>query len=144
MQIIQGLTVAVSRFPLTVLCLTAAAGLICYMISLHHEPSIVIQKLMFTLLVGAFIGITAQFSCERFGFLGRLRLGVYGAAALVTMGYYLILWPVASISMAVTARTLVAVFAMFCAFLWVPSYRDRAYFNTLALTRFKSVFISNL
>ncbi|MGE5380186.1 MAG: DUF4153 domain-containing protein, partial [Methylocystaceae bacterium] len=140
--IIRGLSTAISRFPLTVICLLGAAVLICYMISLHKEPDLIIQKLMFTFLLGAFLGITAQFTYERFTRLARLRLLVYLVSAVLTAGYYLILLPAPSISFEVLIRTLVAVFAMLCALLWVPSFRGRADFNIIALTHFKSIAIS--
>lgn len=143
-KILRGLYEAVARFPLTVVCLLGAASLICYMISLHHEPQLLIQKLMFTCLLGAFLGVAAQFSCERFERLARLRLAVYGLSAILTLGYYLILAPAPSISFEVQIRTFVAVFAMFCIFLWVPSYRHQADFNTIALTHLKSAFTSVL
>jgi hypothetical protein len=59
--IVQGLVKAISRFPLTVFCLVAATSLVCYMISLDKSPDILIQKLLFTCLMGAFLGVAAQF-----------------------------------------------------------------------------------
>ncbi len=144
LRIMRGLFIAVSRFPLTVICLGAATGLIWYMISLHQEPELIIQKLMFTFLLGAFMGIVAQFSCERFERLGKLRLVVYGFSALLTLAYYLILAPADSISMEVQIRTAVAVFAMFCAFLWLPSYQGKFDFNRIALIHLKAAFTSVL
>lgn len=143
-RIMQGLYGAVARFPLTVLCLLGAAVLICYMISLNQELNLIIQKLMFTCLLGAFLGVAAQFACERLARLAQLRLAVYGLSAVLTLGYYLILAPAPSISFEVEIRTFVAVFAMFCIFLWVPSYRNRADFNTIALIHLKSAFTSVL
>jgi len=140
----RGLFKAVSRFPLTVFCLGCATILFCYVISLHKDPGLFIQKLLFTFLFGAFLGVTAQFSCERFQRLQKMRPIVYLISALLTLGYYLILLPVPSITYAVTARTLVAVFAMFCAFMWVPSFRGQADFNSIALTHFKMAFTSLL
>jgi hypothetical protein len=114
------------------------------MISLHNEPELFIQKLMFTFLLGAFLGVTAQFICERFEGLLKRRLLVYGISALLTAGYYLIIHSAPGISFEVMIRTFVAVFAMFCAFVWVPSYRNKADFNRVALIHFKSAFISVL
>lgn len=143
-QILRGLSRAVFRFPLTVLCLACAAGLTCYMISLHTDPGLTIQKLMFTFWLGSFLGVTAQFCCERFERLNNMRLAIYGLSAVLTVGYYLILWPAPSISFGVVTRTFVAVFAMFCAFLWVPSYGGEVDFNRIALTHLKAAFTSVL
>jgi hypothetical protein len=140
----RGLFKAVSRFPLTVFCLGCATIVVCYMISLHKDPGLFIEKLMFTFLLGAFLGAAAQFSCERFERLQKRRVAVYLISALLIIGYYLILLPVPSITYAVRARTFVSVFAMFCAFIWVPSFRSKADFNSIALTHFKMAFTSVL
>ncbi|MDD3024789.1 MAG: DUF4153 domain-containing protein, partial [Syntrophomonadaceae bacterium] len=140
----RGLVLAVSRFPLTVICLVGAEALIIYMISLNKEPELIIEKLMFTFLFGAFLGVAAQFSCERFERLTKRRVAVYGVAAVLTLGYYLIIAPAPEIRLQVAVRTMVAVFAMFCVALWIPSYRGKADFNAIALTHFKSIFTSIL
>src|SRR5665647_3900337 len=87
----QRLFEAVSRFPLTVVCLICTSILVCYMISLHKAPELIIQKLMFTFLLGSFLGVAAQFTCERFDRLLKMRVVVYGVSALITVGYYLII-----------------------------------------------------
>jgi hypothetical protein len=143
-NMVQGLLKAVSRFPLTVLCLIGTTMLVCYMISLHKAPDLVVQKLMFTFLLGSFLGVAAQFKCERFERLKRIRLVVYLLSALLIAGYYLIIRPVPNIDFAVSIRTMIAVFAMFCAFIWVPSFRGRYDFNKAALIHFKSAFVSIL
>ena len=71
-QLVQGLSTAVLRFPWTVLCLAGTTALTCYMISLDKSPDLIIQKLMFVFLLGSFMGVTAQFACERFPRLGKL------------------------------------------------------------------------
>ncbi|MFA5383359.1 MAG: DUF4153 domain-containing protein [Eubacteriales bacterium] len=139
-----GLFDAVARFPLTIFCLGCATILACYMISLGKEPELILQKLMFTFLLGAFLGVVAQFSCERFEHLRKMRLLVYLISALLILGYYLIILPAPSITFAVKIRTVVAVFAMFCAFIWLPSFKDKADFNSVALIHFKSAFTSAL
>lgn len=140
----QGFIKAVTRFPLTVVCLACATIVTCYMISLHKTPDLFIQKLLFTFGLGTFLTVAAQFCCERFKRLQKLRLLVYVVAALLVGGYYLIIASAPSIDYAVRARTFVAVFAMFCIYIWVPSYKGKADFNSIALTHFKSTFTSIL
>lgn len=140
----RGLFDAVARFPLSVFCLGCATILACYMISLGKEPELVPQKLMFTFLLGAFLGVVAQFSCESFERLKKMRLPVYLISALLILGYYLIILSAPSITFAVIIRTVIAVFAMFCAFIWLPSFKDKAHFNNIALIHFKSAFTSAL
>lgn len=143
-KMVQAIARAVLRFPLTVLCLICATALTCYMISLHKTPDLFIQKLMFTFLMGSFLGVTAQFACERFPRLAKIRWGIYGLSALLTLGYYFIISPAPAIDYGVGARTSVAVFAMFCAFIWLPSYGGKFNFNSVALVHFKSFFTSLL
>lgn len=143
-NLIQGLSKAVLRFPLTVICLILSTALTYYMISLHETPALIIEKLMFVFLLGSFLGVTAQFACERFLRLAKLRWGVYVVAVLLTLGYYFIISPVPAIDYGVGARTAVAVFALFCAFIWLPSSWEQFDFNSVALIHFKSAFTSIL
>jgi hypothetical protein len=144
LKLIQGLSKAVLRFPLTVFFLICCTALTCYMISLHKTPDLIIQKLMFVCLLGSFIGVTAQFACERFPRLARLRWVVYALSALLALGYYLIISPAPAIDYGVGARTSVAVFSMFCAFIWLPSFRGKFDFNSVVLIHFKSALTSIL
>lgn len=143
-RMLQRLSGAVLRFPLTVLCLLGSTMLTCYMISLNKDADLILQKLMFVFIFGAFLGITAQFAYERFWRLGRGRLAVYGVSVLLILGYYLIISPAPAIDFGVGARTSVAVISMFCAFIWLPSFRKKCDFNNVALIHFKSAFTSLL
>jgi len=146
----QGLIKAVRRFPLTVICLVCATIVTCYLISLHTDPNLFIQKLLFTFGLGTFLSMAAQFCCERFPKLQKLRLLVYLVAALLIFGYYLIIANAPSIDYAVRARTIIAVFAMFCIYIWVPSFKGKAEsnriadFNNIALIHFKAAITSIL
>lgn len=144
LRLIRGLSGAVLRFPLTVLSLFGAAGLICYMISIHKSPPLIIEKLMFTFLVGAFLGMAAQFATERFVRLARTRPLVNLVSLLLTAGYSLIIRPAPEISPEIGVRTFVAVFALLCLALWFPSVNKKADFNLVALVHFKSFFTSVL
>ncbi len=143
-EMLVRLSVAVLRFPLSVISLIGATALICYMISLDVSPSLFVQKLTFTFVVAAFLGVTAQFACERFPRLNSMRPGVYLVAVLLAVGYYFIIAPVPAIDYDVGARTSVAVFSLFCAFVWLPSFREDADFNSVALVHFKSAAIAGL
>lgn len=143
-EILLRLSDAVLRFPLSVFCLFCATLLACYIISLDKDPDLLNQKLMFTFVVGAFLGVTAQFVCERFPSMERVRPAVYSVSALLALGYYFIISPAPAIDFEVGARTFVTVFSLFCAFIWLPSFRDKADFNNVALVHFKSAAISVL
>ena len=141
---IKRMSNAGERFPLTVLSLFGAAGILCYMISLHDMPGLVIQKVMFALIFAAFLNMAAQFASERFNRLINHRPLVYGVSSLLSIVYFFIIWPAPEISAEIGIRTFVAIFAMFCAVLWIPSCKDITDFNKVALIHFKSIFTSVL
>lgn len=143
-EMLVRLSGAVLRFPLSVISLIGATALICYMISLDVIAPLLIQKLTFTFVVAAFLGVTAQFAYEGFPRLNSMRLGVYVVATLLAVGYYFIIAPALSIDYDVGARTSVAVFSLFCAFVWLPSFREDVDFNSVALVHFKSAAIAVL
>ena len=143
----QRMLVTFARFPLTVICLLGVVSLIFYLIANGdglHSRDMMVQKLMYTFLLGAFLGVTAQFLCERFAPAARRRFLVYLLSLLLIGGYFLILYPAAGISFEVSIRTFVAVFAMFCAFIWLPSFKGKFDFNLSALIHLKAAFIALL
>src|SRR5665648_1086688 len=110
-NIIKDMSRAGERFPLTVLSLFGAAGILCYMISLREMPGLLIQQVMFTLIVGAFLGMAAQFAAERFDLLSKNLPVVHGFSLLLTAGYFFILWPAPEINAEIGIRTFVAILA---------------------------------
>ncbi len=143
-QMLKGLGTAVSRFPFTVTSLVVAAALVCYLIAEDSAPPLTLEKIIFALGVGAFIGMVAQFSIENFEKLRNSSLVVYGIALLLTAGYFAIIWPSPDISAEILTRSFVAIFAMTCAVLWIPAFRQKNDFNFVALVHFKSFFVSAL
>ena len=143
-QMLKGLTTAISRFPFTVGCLVVTAALVCYLIAEDITPHLTLEKLIFALGVGAFIGMVAQFSIENFEKLRNFGLVVYGIALLLTAGYFAIIWPSPDISAEILTRSFVAIFAMTCAVLWIPAFRQKNDFDVVALVHFKSFFVSAL
>lgn len=143
-KLLKGMSAAVLRFPYTVFCLVMAAGFICYMISLRKAAPLVVEKLTFTMLVGALLGMVVQFFIERSDTPWKRRTLLYSGAILLTAGYLGILWPAPEISGDILARTFVAVFSMICLVLWLPSAKKKADFNQIALVHFKSIFTSIL
>lgn len=139
----SGISRAVLRFPLTVLCLAIGASLICYLISLKQlPPPLWVEKSIFTLIVGALAGMVAQFATERFRKSNRMLL--YVLAILLTAGYFLILYPAPEIRDEVVVRSLVTMFALFCAVLYLPSVGKATDFNRVALVHFKSFLTAAL
>lgn len=143
-HMLKGLSAAFARFPFTVISLALASSLVCYLISLNGKPPLNIEKLIFTFIVGAFIGVVAQFASEGFIKLSKARPLVYGVSLVLTGGYFAILFPAPEISSEIVVRSLVAIFAMVCAVLFIPAFRQRNDFNLISLIHFKGFFTSAL
>ena len=141
---IKGIATAGYRFPMTVASLLAAALIIFRLIAIDATLPLLLQKLIFTFIVGALLGMVAQFTVERFQSFLEKKLWVYLAAILLLVGYFLILLAAPEISNEITVRSLVAVFAAICIVLWLPSYKSVVDFNIVALVHFKSIFTAIL
>ncbi len=133
-----GLVRAAARFPVSVAGFVAAAVVVYSLIAGSGNSELFKQKWLFTLFVGAVLGMALQFAMERFQKLEKRRLLVYGAGALLTAGYFLILLPAPEISETIGIRSAVAVFSMLCMVLWLPSFGKAADFNKVALTHVKT------
>lgn len=135
---LQGLIKAAERFPVSVAGFAAALLVVYAIIGEDLDPALIMQKMVFTLVIGAVLGIVIQFAVESFDGLSSRRVVAYVAGLLLTVGYFLILLPASEISDAVVIRSLVTVFALICVVLWVPSAGGRADFNRVALTYVKT------
>ncbi|NLB79093.1 MAG: DUF4153 domain-containing protein [Clostridiaceae bacterium] len=135
---LKGVTGAINRFPLTTLFLLGAV--IVNAIDIHGNDDY--SKYLLILIVGAILGAVAQVIFERF-YQGNLpRLVLNGGAALLTAGYYLIIMPLPELSIEISIRTVVALFALLIAFIWIPSIKSKASFNESFMVAFKAFFIS--
>ena len=141
---VRGISIAGIRFPLTVLCLLAAAILIMRFIANEGDKEEVVLKYIFTLVLGAVLGVVVQFLVESFEVLQKKRLLLYLAPLILLIGYFLILLPITDLNDRIVIRTIVTIFALVCIGLWIPSYKSRADFNLVALVHFKSFFTSIL
>ena len=135
---LKGLTNAITRFPLTTLFLIGAV--VVNAIDIHGGGDY--SKYLLTLIVGAILGAVAQVIFERFYQGNYSRLILNGGAALLTVGYYLIIMPLPELSIEISIRTWVALFALLIAFIWIPSIKSKASFNESFMVAFKGFFIS--
>lgn len=135
---LKGLTDAITRFPLTTAFLLGAAVINAIAISTDDDYS----KYLLTLVVGAFLGAAAQVAYERFYYKSFSRIVLNGAAALLTLGYYLIIMPAPELSMEIGVRTSVALFALLIAFIWIPAIKSKISFNECFMVAFKGFFIA--
>ncbi len=141
---LRGISQAVMRFPMAVAGFVATTGVIYWVIGYRIDLPLIIQKWIFTLIVGAVLGIALQFAVERFRKLASFRILVYGIGIILGAGYFMILLPAPELSFEIMGRSFVAVFALICMVLWVPSFGGAADFNRIALVHFKSLFIAIL
>jgi len=135
---LKGLTSSVLRYPLTTAFLVAAAIILAIMI--HEEVDY--NKYLFTCVVGAFLGAAFQAAYERFFEKVFTRILLLIIAALLTGGYYLIIQSAVEIGPEIMIRTIVALFAVLIAFIWVPVIRSKITFNESFMAVFKAIFQS--
>lgn len=135
---LKELTNAITRFPLTTLFLIGAVTVNAIDINGGGDYS----KYFLTLIVGAILGAVTQVIFERFYQGHFLRMVLNGGAALLTVGYYLIMMPLPELSIEISVRTAVALFALLIAFIWIPSVKSKLSFNESFMVAFKAFFIS--
>jgi len=143
-ELFRDLIKAVKRFPITVMFLLFSAILVSYIIHIEVQPSLIIEKLVFAFLFGTVCSAAIQMFIERFELEPSRRYVAYVASVAITLAYYSVLIPAPSISMEVGIRTFVAIFAMLCAFVYIPSHKNSVNFDEILMSHFKSIFISIL
>lgn len=137
---LSGFYGAISRYPLTLLFLIAAAAVNAA--AIHQDADY--MKYFLTCLVGAFLGFTVQAAWERWHEKLSVRALLMGASILLTLGYFLIVNRYATTSIETSIRTDVALFALAIAYIWVPVIKSRVSFNESFITAFKCFFNSAL
>lgn len=127
---------AVTRFPGTFLILLALAVLMSVSIETNNDY----DTEMLSLAFAAFCFLTAQVLSERAGGKLPIRLLLYAAAAALAAGHYLLIRGAADIDTVIAVNTATGVFALFIAFIWIPSFKGNADFNVVFLSVFKALF----
>jgi MFS family permease len=133
-----GISKAILRFWAVFLCLLTITTLDIISIESQHD----FEKQIMTLVVGSFCFLCAQGLSERFGKTFLLKCIFHAAAALVLTAYYAYVLSINSINDVIGVKTVVGIFALFIAFIWIPSIRRSTDFYSIFLCVFKSFFIS--
>lgn len=134
----RGISDAVVRYFTVFILLVATAVVNGIAISTDHD----MERHIVALVFGAFCFLLAHALGERFG-KGTFRNGLCLAAALVvTAAYYFYIMNVSNIGDVVMIRTITLIFALFFAFIWVPSVKSDTDFNAVFLSVFKAFFTS--
>lgn len=137
----QGLIEAGNRYPLTVLFLLAIAGLNAMAI---HQEQENYTKYLFTFFVGTVLSGVAQQVYERFFSKQRERFLLMGGAVALSIGYYFTIRTTEVYSLEISIKTSVAVFALFLAYIWIPTIRKKLTFNESFMSTFKAFFVTVL
>ena len=137
---LSGLVEALSRYPLTVAFLAAAA--VVNAMAIHQEVDY--TRYLLTFLVGAFLGFALQAAWERFFDKTSVRLAAMALGLVLTLGYFLIVRQYTSTSTETWIRTSVALFALLIAYIWVPVIKSEINFNQGFMAAFKAFFNSLL
>ena len=137
---LSGLYDAMSRYPLTVIFLIAAAIVNAKGIN-RGEPY---YKLLLTFVVGACLGFAMQAAFERFFEKFSERAISMIICILLSGGYFLIVNQYTTTSLETWIRTSVALLALVIAYIWVPVIKSTISFNESFMAAFKSFFNSLL
>jgi hypothetical protein len=137
---LSGLYDAISRYPITIIFLIAAA--VVNAVGINREVDY--YKFFLTFVVGACLGITLQAVWERYFEKTSYRAALMGLCVILTLGYFLIVRQYTTTSLETWIRTSVALLALIVAYIWVPVTKSTVTFNESFMSAFKSFFNSFL
>ena len=133
----QGLTDTVMRFPLTVILLIAAV--VNNLIAIESDDQLVYTKLLVTFLLGAAIFVVLQLLYEHFLENPIFRIIFMVVTVISSILYYLLIYR-SDWSIEVTIRTIVILFILVIAFLWIPTIHSKISINESFMAAFKGTF----
>lgn len=138
---LMGIVQAASRYPLTILFLLAAAII---NILLIHGLEEAYTSLLWTVIIGAMLGLVSQQVYERFFSHLKQRGMLYTGAIVLTIGYYFTINSIETWSMQMEINTSISIFALLMVFIWVPSIKNKILFNETFMATFKAFFTTVL
>lgn len=136
---------SIQRFPLTVLFMLAVMVLNALMI---ENTILDFTRLLFTFLIGASLSLVGQMIYERFYMVKQtvtIRYGILAASIALTIAYFFMIGPQVEFNLAISTKSIVTLFALMVAFIWVPSIDNAAIaFHQSFLSTFKAFFVTAL
>ena len=136
----KGLIDTILRFSMLIIFLVAAVLSNTLAINNGHNHETYV-RLLVTFILGAAIYAVFQLLYERFFTKTKIRHVFMGITIALSLAYFLVIrtlqWDVE-----VTVRTLVILFILLIAFLWVPSIKSRVSFNETFMAAFKAFFMA--
>ena len=142
-SMVYNLKTTVIRFPLTIVFLASLSTVMFLIIEDYSSLDIdLLSRYMFAGIFGALLATAVRFMLERFEGLKNSFL-FYGLTILLTAGYYYFLTN-DEFSNKMFIHLLVISFALFAAYLFLPSSKNAVNFGNVALAHFKAAFTSLL
>lgn len=142
-SIVYNLKTTVIRFPLTIVFLASLSTVMFLIIEDYSSLDIdLLSRYMFAGIFGALLATAVRFMLEKFEGLKNSFL-FYGLTILLTAGYYYFLTN-DEFSNKMFIHLLVISFALFAAYLYLPSSKNAVNFGNVALAHFKAAFTSLL
>ena len=131
------------RFPVTIVFLASLSAVMFLIIEDYSSLDIeLLSRYMFAGIFGALSATAVRFMLERFEGLKNSLL-FYGATIVLTAGYYYFMTN-DEFSNKMFIHLLVISFALFTAYLYLPSSKNAVNFGNVALAHFKAAFTSIL
>ncbi len=138
------LKTTVSRFPMTLVFFALLTAIIFIMIEDYsYIDEDLLLRIMFAGIFGAFLATALKFLSERFEKLEKYTLVFYILTLVLAAGYFYFMTD-DKFSNFMVIHLLVITFALFAAYLYLPSAKNTLNFGNVALAHFKAAFTSIL
>lgn len=141
----QGLTDTMLRFPITILLLLSVVVINAIVISTNKFDNY--PRILLTFVIGASISAVSQIAYEHYHKGKQFRLLYIAESVILTVAYYFLIRN-SEFTEAIVVRTLVLLFLLLVAFIWIPSIKSVMDFNESFMAAFKafcsSVFFSGI
>ena len=142
-NIVYNLKETITRFPMTIVFLSSLSTVMFLIIEDYSSLDIdLLSRYMFAGIFGAFLATTVRFMMERYENLKNSFL-FYGLTILLTIGYFYFMTD-DKVDNKMLIHLLVISFALFAAYLYLPSSKNALNFGNVALAHFKSAFTAIL
>lgn len=142
-NIVYNLKETITRFPMTIVFLASLSAVMFLIIEDYSSLDIdLLSRYMFAGIFGAFLATTVRFMMERYENLKNSFL-FYGLTILLTIGYFYFMTD-DKVDNKMLIHLLVISFALFAAYLYLPSSKNALNFGNVALAHFKSAFTAIL
>ena len=144
-KISGNLKTTVVRFPVVLIFLAFISVNVSILIEGNFESQEqLITRMIFAAIIGAFLGTAAQFLSERFERISKYQLIIQTSTFILAAIYFFMLTTDDRYSQAMFIRLFVCSFALFAAYLYLPSAKNEVIFGNVALVHFKSAFTAIL